>query len=171
MAVTDDIKTVEDRLWALLLASADFTSLVKVANRVKMNDPARQVSPRFKSVKQVADFPEVEIDRGRSRRVPFRNSVTFGTFGAGPCPRIEDKSQDFVITIVVDDQGDVAAGQVQQATEDAIVAGGPQLGLASAVRLVEELAGTHELTSRGKAKGVMRRVVTVTVRIGLRKAA
>lgn len=171
MPVTDDIKTIEDKLWALLEASADFTAMVKVRNRVKMNVPGqRQVAPDPKGARANNDLPQVDIDRGRSRRQPFRPTATFGTFGTGTFPRIEERSQEFVITIVSDDRGDIVAGQVETAVEDAIIAGGPQLGLPTIIRLLEEIASTNELTSKGKAKGTLRRVVTSTVRLSLRKA-
>lgn len=174
MPVTDGVKTVEDRLWAILLADTGdggFASRVKLGNRVNNAEPGnRQRAPAKATARRPADLVEVEIDRGRSRRIPYTNTPTFGTFGAGPCPRIETRSQDFVITILSDDQGSHLAGELQAIVEDLIVGAGPQLGLPSIVRIVEELAGSHEVTARGKAAGVKRRVVTLTVRVGMRKA-
>jgi hypothetical protein len=171
MPVTDPVKTIEDRLWAILLASADFTTTVKVGNRVSMVDPTRQKTPEAKPrARQAADFPEVKIDRGRSRYNPFNVAPTFGTFQGSPCARIRSRVQDFNITITTDDRGSIAAGNLQSLVESLIEDAGPQLGIAGAT-LVQEITAEHRLTNRDEAAGTLRRVVAVTVSILIRSAA
>jgi hypothetical protein len=163
-------KTVEDRLWTVLLASSDWRNTVKVANRVRMNDATRQQSPQKQTAKAPADLVEMSIDRGRSRYSPFNKSVTFGTFGTGPCPRIEEKLQDYVITFLSDDQGSVKATEAEELTVQTIVAAGPQLGLPLIVKLVQDITSENRLTNQGIAAGRMRRVITVTVSVLMRFA-
>ena len=162
--MADDIKTVEDKLSSLI------SPLVKPGNYVCASDTNRQVAQEKQGAKRPADFPRVYLDRGRSRRQPFTNTPTFGTFGTGPCPRIETRSQEFVITTISDKRGDVEAGQLDADIQDAIVGAGPQLGLPTIVRVVEEIATSNEVTSRGKAEGTQRQMFTTTVRVGMRKA-
>lgn len=172
MPATDDVKTVEDRLWALLRASADWVALVKNGNQVAMNDTAKQRDVSPKGAKRTADFAEVTIDRGRHRYRPFtgNGTVTFCTAAGGSGPRIMERSQDFVITIATDDQGSVVAGQVLAETEAAIVAGGSRLGIPTVVTMLQEISGGHEIKRDKQAAGTMRRVVTVTATVLMRKS-
>src|SRR4051812_22892676 len=99
MAVTDPVKTIEDRLWAILLASADFTTLVRVNNRINLAAPGgRQSNPQPKPLaRQIGgDANEVKIDRGRSRFNPHTAAITFGTFQGSPCARVRQRTQDMV---------------------------------------------------------------------------
>jgi hypothetical protein len=180
MPVTDPVKTVEDRLWAILLASADFTTLVRVNNRVNVSTPGgKQRNPQPKPpARQVGgDANEVKIDRGRSRFNPFNAAVTFGTFQGTPCARVRQRTQDIIITIATMDLGDIAAGQIQTLVETLVESAGPQLGIPETVSLVQEIAGEHRLVNqRGNEPGAVggagaRRQVTVTVSYLTRTAA
>jgi hypothetical protein len=162
--MADDIKTVEDKLASLI------SPLVDAANFICNSTAGKQVAAETRQARKPSDFPRIYLERGRSRRQPFTNTTTFGTFGNTTCPRIETRSQEFVITTVTDKRGDVEAGQLDADIQSAIVNAGAQLGLPAIVRIVEEIASSNELTSRGKAMGTERRVFTTTVRVGMRKA-
>lgn len=161
---TDTVTTIEDRLWAILLASADFTAAVRAGNRVSRVNPARQRLVDAKpTARQAADFPEVRIERGRTRYNPFAGAVTFATFQGTPAARIRQRTQDVTITITTDGQGDVTPGQLRSMVEDLIESAGPQLGIPAAVSLVQEIASDVRTSGRSDPMGPGKRQVVVTV--------
>jgi len=73
MATDNPFIEVYDKLWELLESVADFTSLVKVGNRIKLS--ASKSDP-FKDAVQDSDFPEVQILPGGGKSNLFATSST-----------------------------------------------------------------------------------------------
>lgn len=166
-----DYKTATfNRLWQLLEAEPQVTTLVTTANRVKLTKAAGWLQDLFTG-RASTDFPQIKINVGQFTNTAYTLQQTFGmnavAFAPGvDCDPMVERTAQFPITVVSDIRKIGDSDTLEEAVQLALLKGGPKLGLSYVIKWT--MTANQQTTDTNEARGTYRLVSRMTMAVTMR---